>query len=105
MAEKLWDAWGEVPEFLEVKNKSTLIINGGSEWEGYRKHKITIEDVVQYYAVESRNIVSGCRRLGTIIGDWRNIDYLAKMCLEAFKVLNMEKLRTECIKKGLIPKF
>ena len=101
---KLFLEWEEIPKWMSVKNRRTLIITAGSDWEGYREHTITIEDVVEYFR-EAGNLLSGCRRLGTIIGDWRNIDYLAKTCLEAFKVINIDELRRVSKRYGLIPKF
>jgi hypothetical protein len=65
-------------------NKSKLSIKAdGSDYI------VTIPDVVEYYATQASNIVSGCRQLGGIVGDWRPIDGLAETCLEVFKRLNI----------------
>ena len=103
---KVYDLYyDEVPGYFRKITKEKIIVRAGSEWEGYKDHTITIEDVVKYYATQANNIVSGCRQLGTIIGDWRPIDYLAKECLEIFKHINVEKLRKISKEWGLIPKF
>jgi hypothetical protein len=102
---KLFLEWGEIPRWMSVKNRRTLIITAGSDWEGYKEHTITIEDVVEYYVSQAGNIVSGCRRLGSIVGDWRPIDNLAKTCLEVFKTINIDELRRVSKRYGLIPKF
>lgn len=104
--EKLEDLYYEgIPGYIRDATRNYVVINSGSDWEGYSEHKITIEDVVRYYAHEAGNIVSGIRTLGGIVGDWRNIDAMANECLEIFKVLNIEKLRSESRKIGLEPKF
>jgi len=85
-----WD--GEIPEYFKRICKEYLVVLV-SDYPGSNEHKITIEDVVEYYATQATNITSGCRTIGTVSGDWRNIDYLAKECLEIFKAINMEALR------------
>lgn len=102
---KIHNLYYEVPGYFRKITREKIIIRGGSEWEGYRDYTITIGDVVKYYATQANNLLSGCRQLGLIIGDWRNIDQLAKECLDIFKHLNRKKLRRESKKWGLIPKF
>ena len=102
---KVYDLYYEVPEYFKKITREKIVIRAGSDWEGYKDHTITIEDVVAYYATQAGNLLSGCRQLGTIVGDWRNIDYLAKECLQIFKHLNREKLRRISKSWGLTPKF
>ncbi len=97
-----WD--GEIPEYFKRICKEYLVILV-SDYRGSEEHKITIDDVVKYYATQATNIISGCRTIGTVSGDWRNVDYLAKECLEIFKVINMEALRRISKKWGLTPRF
>jgi len=91
-------------EFNEENGKPyiTAIL---SDWRGNTEVKITIDDVLEYYCSEAHNIVSGCRTLAGYTGDWRNIDELAKECIEAFKAYDVEKVRTMAKEKGLSPKF
>ena len=67
----------DLPEYIEVINKTTLKIRAGADWEGYKWHTITTKDLVDYRNGDARNISSGIRSLGTIRGDWRPIDGLA----------------------------
>ena len=86
-----WD--GEVPEYFKRICKEYVVVLV-SDYRESNEHKITIEDVAKYYATQANDISSGCRTISTISGDWRNIDYLAKQCLEIFKAINIETLRT-----------
>lgn len=61
-------------------------------------HKITIKDVLHYYAYQANNLSSGCRKLGDIVGDWRYIDRIARNLLEIFKIANLNKVRSLCNK-------
>ena len=88
--------------YLSVVNKGKLAV---AVVEDGNNHFITIQDVVEYYSTQANNIVSGCRQLGDIIGDWRPIDSLAKTCLEVFKRLDIQKLRKVGKQTGLTPKF
>lgn len=89
----------------KILNKNTLLICTHDELDGDKKHKITIDDVVEYYATQANNIVSGIRKLGNIVGDWRPVDHIAKFCLEVFKQINIEELRKKSINRGLTPRF
>lgn len=102
---KVYGLYQELPGYLRKVTKEKIVVRAGSEWEGFKDHTVTLKDVARYYATEANNLLSGCRQLGTITGDWRNIDYLAKECLQIFKHINREALRRESKKWGLIPKF
>ena len=85
-------------EGISFKRK-TIYINSENG-----KNKVTAEDVINYYAHDARNISSGCRRLGEIVGDWRPIDELAKTCLEIYKVLKRNELVRLAKRNGMQPK-
>ena len=93
------------PEYLRRVTREKVIIRVDGGWEGVDEHIVIIADVAEYYAHEAGNLLSGCRKLGAIVGDWRNIDALAKECLEIFKCVNMEGMRRASRKLGLVPKF
>jgi hypothetical protein len=57
------------------------------------RKKISVEDVIRYYAYEAGNLSSGCRTIAGLSGDWRPIDALAKQCLEIYKVLKKNELK------------
>ena len=81
-----------LPGYIKAKNINILIVRAGSDWEGYKNSNISVADVIYYYYRDARNITSGLRQLGKIAGDWRQIDGLAKECLEIFKVINRSAL-------------
>ena len=68
---------------FSFKNK-TIYVN---------EKKITPRDVAYYYANDARDIISGCRRIGEIVGDWRPIDNLAETCLQIYKLVNMREMK------------
>jgi hypothetical protein len=69
-----------------------------------QKIRVRIKDLIRYFAREARSL-SGCRTLAGISGDWRPIDNLAQEILNYSKDVNVEALRRESRKVGLIPKF
>ena len=93
------------PEYLRRATGEKVIIRVDGGWQGVDEHIVTIADVARYYAHEAGNLLSGCRKLGRIVGDWRNIDALAKECLEIFKRVNLEGMRRASRRLGLVPKF
>jgi len=96
----------EVPGYIHGAGKTFIKIMEGEDWMGGPKvKKITLADVVRHYAVDARNLLSGCRSLGPVVGDWRGVSNLAAECLEWFKFVNVDGLRRESRKAGLIPKF
>lgn len=79
---------------------------GETSWgEPERLVRIRIADVAKYFRYEAQNITSGCRTLAGIVGDWRPIDHIAQDCLSYFRQVNIEGMRREARKLGLIPKF
>jgi hypothetical protein len=79
---------------ITLKRK-TVYVNG---------KKVSAQDLIYYYAHDARNITSGCRQLGSMVGDWRPIDNIAKQVLEIYKVLKRDILVRECKKYGMSPK-
>ena len=84
----------DTPDYVLDAGKSFIKIRV-SDWQGDQDLRVTVEDVVEYYRYEARNIISGCRVLAGYAGDWRPVDKLAKECLGWFKLLNIEELRQE----------
>ena len=82
--------------YLNIIDQNTVEIRTDN-----KKHRVTISDVIQYYLVDARNITSGCRSLGSILGDWRPIDNLTKTVLEIFKEINPEELKAEGERNGM----
>lgn len=99
--EQLQDLFGqEVPEYLDIVNKNLVRIKV-SDWQGTRWVELTPEDIVEYYDTQARNITSGVRKLGSELGDWRNIDALAKETLEIFKIINKSALKKAGKERGM----
>jgi len=82
---------GEAPGWVTEAKKNFIRLKV-SDWQGERSLKVTVKDVVVYYAGDARNITSGCRTLAGYVGDWRPVDELAKICLEWFKRVNRNGL-------------
>lgn len=72
-----------------------------SDWRGAETLTVTPKEVARYYAEEACNISSGCRTLAGHTSDWRQIDELAKFCLEWFKRVNCKGLEREAKSFGL----
>jgi hypothetical protein len=92
---------GDVPAYITDAGKTFLTIRV-SDWDGTRTLKITITDVIEYYATDARNILSGIRTLAGHSGDWRPIDALAKEALAWFKYVNRTRLAREGEKRGML---
>lgn len=103
VAEAFFENGLEMPSWLKVKNSKAVIVKVGGWQAG--EHEVTVEDVVRYFAFESCNLLSGVRRLGGITGDWRQIDNLAHLCHETFKITSVRELRRTARKYGLKPKY
>lgn len=85
--------------------KTFIDVRLAEDWkEPERTLRVRIYDVAQYYFKEARSM-SGCRILAGEVGDWRQVDTVARYCLEYFKEVNPEAMRREARKLGLIPKF
>lgn len=99
---KGWDLDALYSEYgIHFKRKTIYVHHCGIVSQKTETTKITVEAVIEYYRTEARNITSGCRTIAGIVGDWRPIDYLAKQCLEVYKVLQLEKLRKVARANGM----
>jgi len=88
-----------------MKGKTYIDINLAEDWQfPARTVRVRIADVARYFQTEARSM-SGCRTLAGIVGDWRPIDGIAQDCLEYFKEVNVEGMRREGKKLGMLAKF
>ena len=87
-----------IPGYILDAGRTFLKIHAGADFTDYQDIKVTIGDLARYYAHEACNITSGCRTIGDLTGDWRQIDSLAKECLEWFKYINIEGIRKPYIR-------
>src|SRR3972149_4189554 len=70
----------ELPNWIRVKSKNRFRFRTPPmplPGEPVKWYDVTIADLIRYYHGDARNISSGCRTLGPIVGDWRPIDELA----------------------------
>ena len=105
MTEKIVEALedfynGDIPGYVKSAGKTYITIQV-SDWEGSSKLKITLQDVIEYYATQARNILSSMRAIAGHYGDWRQIDNLASEALEWFKFINHPLLEREGEKRGM----
>jgi hypothetical protein len=104
--EQLADFYGDnIPGYILDAGKTFITILEGADWMGGPTvKKITLADVVKHYTADARNLTSGCRSLGPVVCDWRGVSNLAQECLLWFKFINLDTLRRETRRAGLIPK-
>lgn len=77
---------GEIPNGIVRAGKSYIKVRVSDPVTGKAKvHRITPQDVEAYYDTEAGNLTSGGRKLGSIIGDWRQIDELAELARHYFR--------------------
>ena len=91
---------GDVPGYVKNAGKSYITVQVGS-WDGTRRIKITLKDVIVYYDTQAGNIISGTRVLANHHDDWRLIDNLAKEALAWFRHINRSALEREAKKRGM----
>ena len=90
---------------FEKEGKTFVDIRLAEDWQfPERVKRIRIKDVAAYFRYQARSM-SGCRTLAGHTGDWRPIDNLAQEILSYFKAVNIDELRRESRRAGLIPKF
>jgi len=95
----------EENECFERCGKTFVDVRLADNWQyPARVKRIRIADVARYFAHEAGSM-SGGRSLAGIFGDWRQIDAIAQDVLEYFKVANIEGMRQESRRLGLVPKF
>ncbi len=83
----------QLPEYFEIVNTNKIRVKTDQSFLRGTKdnwHNITFDDILKYFSYEV-NSMSGLRQLGTIAGDWRNINDLAEQCIEIFKILKPKK--------------
>lgn len=94
----------ERPGYIVKPGRSFITIMTGDDLFGFNPLKITVGDVVDYYAYQASSM-SGCRTLAGFTSDWRGIDALANECLQWFKFVNVDTLRRLSKQAGMIPRF
>ena len=94
----------DIPLWVTKATKSSIYFAVEDILSGLKQLRVTIPDVAQYFAEEA-NSMSGCRTLAGLTGDWRNMDGLAQIALEYYKLTNIQAMRREGRKYGIEPRF
>jgi hypothetical protein len=91
--------------FVLRAGKNFLVIRANDVFQQPTTVKITPDDLAEFYATQAGNLLSGCRTLAGLTGDWRPISGLADTCLSWFKRVNLKVMRQAARKRGLEPRF
>lgn len=91
--------------FVEKAQKAKLVVRCFTIFDEQTTVTISLDDLARYYAVEARNLSSGCRTLAGLTGDWRYIDGLASLALMWFRRVNENGMRTAARRHGIQPRF
>jgi hypothetical protein len=92
-------------DFVLRAGKSFLVVRTTDLFQQETTVRITPENLAEFYATQARNLLSGCRTLAGLTGDWRPISGLADTALSWFKRVNIEGMRLAARKMGLTPRF
>ncbi len=91
---------GDIPGYIKDAGETYITVQI-SDWDDSRVLKITLSNVIDYYATDARNILSGIRTIAGYSGDWKPIDQLAQAALEWFKYVNRLVLAREGERRGM----
>jgi hypothetical protein len=86
-------------------SKTFLVLRCDDLFGDQRTIRITPVNLAEFYATQANNLLSGCRTLAGLNGDWRPISELAKAALEWFKLVNVTGMRRAARRVGLVPRF
>jgi hypothetical protein len=92
-------------EFVLRAGKNFLVIRATDVFQQPTTIKVTPDNLAEFYSTQAGNLLSGCRTLAGLTGDWRPISGLADTCLSWFKRVNIEAMRRAARKRGLAPRF
>ena len=90
--------------YFVLEGKTFVDVRIRDLWDDVFTLRVRIKDIIRYFVTEARSM-SGCRTLAGHTDDWRPIDNLVQEILSYFKSVNIDELRRESRKAGLIPKF
>ncbi len=94
-----------VGPFVRRAGKTFLVLHCGDVFGQGRAIRITPDDVAEFYARQAGNLLSGCRTLAGLTGDWRPVSELAQAALGWFKHVNVTGMRRAARRFGLVPRF
>lgn len=99
------EARAVVGPFVKRAGKTFLVIRCGDVFGDERLIRITPDAIAEFYASQAGNLLSGCRTLAGLTGDWRPVSELAKAALDWFKQVNVAGIRRAARRLGLVPWF
>jgi hypothetical protein len=94
-----------VGPFVKRAGKTFLVVRCGDVFGQEQTLRVTPHDVAEFYVTQAGNLLSGCRTLAGLTGDWRAVSELAKAALEWFKHVNVTGMRRAARRLGLVPRF
>jgi hypothetical protein len=94
-----------VGPFVERVGRTVLVIKCSDVFGDEQTIRLTPDDVAEFFRSQAGNLLSGCRTLAGLTGDWRPISELAQAALDWFKRVNVQAMRRAGRKVGLVPRF
>ena len=89
---------GDVPSGISGATEKTISIYAGSDWEGCKDYKITMNDVIKHVADQQS---SECAQLGGIFGEPGMVDDITYDCIKWFIFVNRKAFQEQAEAKGL----
>lgn len=86
------------------KNTVTVILSNPISPDKSKKYHISMSDVFNYYNPKNQlgcNGLSGMRKLGEFIHDWRYVDSVASQLCHLFQRINMQGFESEMKRMGI----
>jgi hypothetical protein len=99
------DARQIVGSFVQRAGKTFLILRCGDVFGEEQTVRVTPTNLVEFFATQASKLLSGCRTLAGLTGDWRPMSELAQLCLDWFKIVNVVCVRRAARRFGLVPRF
>jgi hypothetical protein len=98
------DARQIVGSFVQRAGKTFLIVRCGDVFGQKQTIRVTPTNLVEFFATQANNLLSGCRTLAGLTGDWRPVSALAQACLNWFRIVNVGGVRRAARRVGLVPR-
>lgn len=99
------DAKEIIGSFVQRAGKTFLLLRCGDVFGQEQTIRVTPDNLAEFYATQAGNLLSGCRTLAGLTGDWRPISELAQAALNWFKQVNVAGMTRAARRLGLVPRF
>lgn len=94
-----------VGPFVQRAGKTFIVLRCGDVFGQDRTITVNPQDVAEFFSSQATNLLSGCRTLAGLTGDWRPVSEMAQACLAWFKLVNVVGMRQAARHVGLVPRF